>query len=712
MGAPAPSQKTMKTLFSEIQVRSVRRRLVVVLFLLLACASRGTEPVQFLFRLPPDERNPFGRDLWADVDTPSDKTLRLPVFFFGGGQFAVRARASELGEYHLRGVIEKLGTRIAPLAISVAGSDRQVVKTLAAMPQVTGYRGKPARFLFDRGGETYTPVGANVPWASGEPVAFYRHAFSEFNRQDLGWMRIWMAHWGGLNLEWLAPEKGASPPPGILDLRVAADWDKIVAAAEEKNVYLQIVLQHHGQYSTTVNPNWKEHPWNAANPRGFLARPEDFFTSDVAIGLTALKYRYIAARWGYSPAVFAWELFNEVHWVDALKLGHDVEAVAHWHAEMAGYLRAVDPYHHLVTTSTENLRSAIYAKMDFYQPHLYASNLLAGAREFAVSPEKLNRPVFYGEFGDDHVDLTTAQKHAGIALVPPVWASLMGEGVCPAQLWLGPELIQMGRLGELGAVARFVNATRLGEREGLTGFSPATECEVRVPFTLAAGQVWQQRSAPELTVPLDGREPLDFARIPKNFAGTPENLREGFPGRATYHLDLPREMALRVRVTDVGERGSALRVSIDGKVALEKTWPARPAVPPTREKPAIVSFSVPAGQHTLLVENPGAPDWFELAGIDFPQEIPVLAAIGRRGADFIALWVWHREGVFAVKSPRAVAGSLLLEDVPAGSWSVVWWDTLKGIPSAAKILNHPGGLLKVPTPLIDRHAAVVLTRVQ
>ena len=56
------------------------------------------------------------------------------------------------------------------------------------------------------------------------------------------------------------------------------------------------------------------------------------------------------------------------------------------------------------------------------------------------------------------------------------------------------------------------------------------------------------------------------------------------------------------------------------------------------------------------------------------------------------------------------AGTPLLKDVPAGIWHVTWWDTLKGIPAAPVTIAHPGGLLRLPTPPIDRHAAVVLTR--
>ncbi len=667
------------------------------------------QPVELRFKLPASDRNPFARELWAEIITPSQKTLRLPAFFIGNGQFAVRARATEVGEYRLGGIIEKIDDNSAALPVAPAGPDKQRVRKTQSLPPVMGYRGRPAQFLLGNG-KPFTPIGANVAWASSDRVKFHLHAIREFSGQHLNWMRIWMVHWDGLNLDWLPEDMGPSPSPGIFDQRVAADWDKIIATAEENGVYLQIVLQYHGQYSTEVNANWNENPWNAANTRGFLKTPGEFFTSPVARRLTEQKYRYIVARWGYSPAVLAWELFNEVHWTDPIHKGNDDTTVAAWHDTMATYIREIDSYHHLVTTSTEDLRSSVYAKMDYYQPHLYAANILAGARQFVVPPEKLDRPVFYGEAGDDHMGLTTAQKNAGVAIVPPVWASLMGQGRYPAQPWLGEKLIQRGRLGELGAVARFLKASGLELQEGLTPFSPAVECATRVPFTLAGSYVWQRRPAPEIDVPLDGRELAEFSDIPRVYVGSAASLAEGYPGRATYHIEFPSEMVLQVRVVDMGVKGTTLRISVDGQIALEKTWPARATGAPTPERPAVLPLDGPAGRHTLVVENPGGPDWFELAGIDFPHDIPVLAAIGRRSAGFLALWVWHREGVYALKPPAPVGGTLLLEDVPAGAWHVTWWDTLKGVPFAPVVVEHPGGLLRLTVPPINHHAAVVLTR--
>jgi hypothetical protein len=673
--------------------------------------ARAASPVTFVFRLPPDQRDPFVRDIWAEVVTPSQKTLRLPAFFTGSGQFAVRARAEEAGEYHLGRITETTEGRSGELAAKLAGRDNTYVRKVEGRPAVQSAAGAPPRLVLSNG-TSYTPIGANLAWASTGRVEFHLRALKAFAGAGLNWTRIWMVHWSGLNLDWLPEDMGKSPPPGIFDLRVATDWDKIVSLAEDKGIYLQIVLQHHGQYSAGTDSAWKDNPWSAANPGGFLHSPAEFFTSPVAKGLTALKYRYIVARWGWSPAVLAWELFNEVHWVDAMNRDHDEAAVAQWHSEMAAYLRSIDPYHHLITTSTENLRSPIYAEMDYFQPHIYAANVLAGVRQFDPAPDRLDRPVFYGEIGDDKMPFTPEEKSSGVAIVPPVWASLMGKGRYPAQPWLGERLLEKGRLGELGAVARLLAATGLGGREGLTPFSAAVESSVRVPLVLPGCQVWPRRPAPEITVPLDGREPIEFADVPRIYVGSPNSLAEGYPGRATYHLDFPRPVTLRLHIADTGAGGAAIRVSLDGRTLAEKSWPARPANSSGQagSDPAELSFPVTAGAHTVVVENPGGPDWFDLAGIDLGLDTSVLAAVGKCSSDFLVLWVWHRTGVFALDPPAAVSGTVVLDEVPAGIWHVTWWDTLKGVPATPATIDHPGGRLRLGTPPISRHAAVVLTR--
>jgi hypothetical protein len=101
-----------------------------------------------------------------------------------------------------------------------------------------------------------------------------------------------------------------------------------------------------------------------------------------------------------------------------------------------------------------------------------------------------------------------------------------------------------------------------------------------------------------------------------------------------------------------------------------------------------------------------------VSGIDLGLDTSALALVGRRNGRFISAWIWHRTHLYDLEAPTPVSGIIDLDDVPAGSWKVTWWDTARGEPSGSRMVEHPGGMMRIPTPPISRHAAVVLSRAQ
>ena len=678
-----------------------RKPILALVVTALLQTAHAVAPVTFAFKVPPDGRDPLAREIWAEVITPAHGALRLPAYYAGNGQFEVRARADAAGVYRLGPVSER-----GPLAAKAAGPASVTVRTVAKLPQV---RIDGVKFVL-ADGTPFVPIGANLAWAQGDPVPWYRAALKQLSGAGLNWTRIWTSHWGGLNLDWRVD--GHEVPVGQLDPEIAERWDQIVAAAEDDGVHFQFVLQYHGQWvSKGANPNWAGNPWNAKHPGGFLDRAADFFASPHAAELTRQKYRYIVARWGYSPAVMAWELFNEVHWTDALSIDGDVAAVAQWHTEMAAFIRSVDTYRHLVTTSLEDLDSPIYAAMDYYQPHLYATNMLAAVRRFDRDPATLGKPVFYGEMGDDHMILAPEQADSVVELPPIAWASLTGEGRYPAQIWDGWRILSRNGGGEGGALARFVQATRLTELEGMRPFSAVVKGAPTRPLVVEPGETWKKRGAVELTMPMDGREVPEMALVPRIVVGAAHSIQEGYTGSLTLQVNYPQAATARLTIADGGAGSAAVRVQLDGAKVGEASWPALPkGTKDPAPRPKDLPFAVPAGAHTIKVDNPGGEDWIALKGLDLGLETPVLATQGRRGERLIVLWVWNRDGIYAVQAPAAVKGAVAIDDVPAGRWRVTWWDTQKGVPTETRTLEHKGGGVELATPPIARHAAVVLSR--
>jgi Cellulase (glycosyl hydrolase family 5) len=677
--------------------------------LLAHAAAAGPKPIEFDFLVPdnPATTNQYSRELWAEVVTPGGQKLTLPAYYADAGLYAVRARPDEIGAYRFGAVSETtLGIRKTDVVVSLVSPATVQNTARTRLPSILIDPKNPRR-LARTDGLPYLPVGANLAWAPDgvtDRVGYYEKAFPAFAKANLNWMRIWMAHWDGLNLDWLPAYMGPSPKAGVMSAEVAENWDRILAAAEENGVYVQLVLQHHGQYTTASDSNWAENPWNAANPGGFLASPEDFFTDPNARIITLIKYRYIVARWGWSPAIVAWELFNEVHWTDAMRHGREAE-VARWHSDVASYIRSVDVYGHLITTSTESLRSPIYDKMDYCQPHLYAANMIAAARTFETAPTALTKPVFYGEEGDDHQPVTDDVKKAGLNLIPTVWASIMGQGAMAAQPWNGWLIMDQNRLDELGAVFRFLAISRVAMQGDLEPFSCVVECKERFPMRIIAGQFWQRRPAPDFDYPVDGTEPLDAADVPATLVGSAASRADGYPGRATYHLTLAHTGLMAAHVYSVAEAGGGLDVSVDDKIVASHVWAAGKGAPGNPN----LEFAVPAGKHTLVLSNPG-PDWIGVSAVDMGIDISALSLIGRRNDHFIEAWIWNKPNLYLLTPYPAVTGTVDFDNVPAGTWKVTWWNTQKGVPAETKVVVHPGGTLRLETPPIVRHAAVVLTR--
>ena len=70
---------------------------------------------------------------------------------------------------------------------------------------------------------------------------------------------------------------GIFPGAGKLSMQTALRLDRYVEIAEQNDIAIQLTLQHHGQFSTTVNPDWNDNPYNIA-AGGFLSNPAEFFT--------------------------------------------------------------------------------------------------------------------------------------------------------------------------------------------------------------------------------------------------------------------------------------------------------------------------------------------------------------------------------------------------------------------------------------------------
>ncbi len=475
-----------------------------------------------------------------------------------------------------------------------------------------GYIGlDDGRFVVDAG-KPYFPLGHNLGWQQDEGPTLVTQ-LGAMGRAGMNWTRIWACAFDEKNPFY--SRVTPPPPPGELLPAPLKRWERLITAAEEAGVRLQLVLFHHGLFSTEVNPNWNEHPWNAANG-GFLARPQDFFTDPTARDYSKRWLREAVARWAHSPAIMSWELFNEVEWTDLVRKDHDWATVAAWHADMATFLRSIDPYHHLITTSSATEYPALYDAMDYAQPHIYTRNLTVG---IGGANPPLAKPWFFGEFGGNTHGPAAADERNLVR--DGLWASVLAGQPGAAGYWywdrvaqqhLEPEFTHMGRALKLSGLPAHPAARALALE--LAGTSPA-------PLLFSPGRGWGPTKVHRYQLP-DDATPRKLAELSSYLHGPDQKHPNVEVPPLELHFTAPADGTATIHLIAAAPKGAGLQVMLDGLEVSAPTWPAtEPGADGQRHErsdlaPIMVRY--PSGPHVLELRSTG-PDWVSFSNIVLPD---------------------------------------------------------------------------------------------
>jgi hypothetical protein len=692
--------------------------------------GRGTYPkIEASFELNDIQGNPFDyndNDVMVTFQGSDNRSVRVPAFYDGGKTWRVRYTPEVSGRLSIAKV-QNNGHDIQPDKLDRKEFD------VNGTPQAGFVRhdGKDkSKFAFDNG-NSYYPLGHNVAWGTDQPIevkiaqvaeppkdtkkddkqdtkqdskpkeatpaptpntraADYAAIFDKMNKAGENWSRVWATNFDNKNLDW---PKNKKAQIGQLDLDVAKRWDGIVEAAERDSIYFQMVLQHHGQYSTRVDPMWAENPWNSKNG-GFMSNPDEFFSGTRAVALTKAKYRYMIARWGYSPNIMAWELFNEVENTDAVYHKHQDE-VAAWHTAMTAFFRQQDPYKHLVTSSSGTDVAMLGRDLDFYQPHQYPANALATVSDLDL--RKLDRPLFYGEIGPSDTGADPVNF-----LHTALWGSALSESGGAAQYWYWEKVEKDNLYDQFKSTADFVRQSGMLSKRGLLFTAAGVETTEKAPLVLSPGAGYGAAKQTEFTVLPSGLVE-GLGSMPAYLQGTAHH--EMFPS-ATFKTTYPSAGTFTVAIGQVSKNGAHVVVSVDGTQAAEKTFA-------TADKDtaanATLEAKVPAGPHTVKIENTGA-DWATIKTMTLSPYAPSIGTVGKSGKTYAALWLYNRLADGTGKASAEVKGKVTVPGMQAGAYKVTWWDTAAGKPLNEATATADSTGLTVETPSISRDMAVFITR--
>jgi len=356
---------------------------------------------EFAVELESSWKNPYlQEDIALDMvlTSPSGKTLKLPAYYENGNSGQVshwmaRFAPQEKGQYTYRFALSKEGKTVSR---SAAGSFRVVSSGKSGF-----LHGRDNwAFRFDNG-KAFRGVGENLCWESRanddsryfkalheQPKYNYEYMLRSLARHGGNYYRTWISNFN-LPLDWHRNfnSNRYEPSDAYYNPSAIRKIDRMFDLADSLHLYVMLTLGP-GNYSTRDG--------------GFSPTAADFFVNPLSRARYKNRLRYFVARWGYSTSVGAWEFFNEV---DNVQYGNrnkpiSADSIVTWHDEMSRYLKEIDPYKHLVTTSISHrdlkgLNSL--PAIDFNQKHIYKATASI-PRNIVSYEEKFGKPYVIGEY--------------------------------------------------------------------------------------------------------------------------------------------------------------------------------------------------------------------------------------------------------------------------------------------------------------------------
>lgn len=375
-------------------------------------------------------------DLQASYDNPFDQrevsldatfshqggtNLSIPGFWDGEEEWRVRFTPTESGLWTYRiAVTDASGTSDpAEGSITVAPSDHRGFLRIGDQvdPEYS-----PRYFAYEDGTPWYGRGHADLDMSLGgaDPSGKGLRKFSEMAETGENY-EMWWPLWGN-NFIQSTYSSYSQAQMEIIDF--------VMGDAEAKDVAVIFTVWGH-QFLRTGAHEWGDDRWGF-NGFNDLTDIRGFFTDPEAWAWQENLYRYVIARWSYSPALVMWQTVTEINGTESY------EDTDPWHDKVNAYFQDNDPYRHPTTATKSGAEDwpEGHSVMDVPQVHIYhvfGENPIADTLHFVewtqLMWDREMKPNWAGEYGNEvqvsypefmH-NANWASLVAGAALTPTEW---------------------------------------------------------------------------------------------------------------------------------------------------------------------------------------------------------------------------------------------------------------------------------------------------
>ncbi len=412
--------------------------------------------------------NPFDPEqveLWAEFTAPSGRVWNIWGFYNPtnwDSEWMVRFTPTEQGEWsYVVKVRDSEGTtETEPAEFRVGPSRRRGFLGIA----------ENHRYLQHDDGSSFYGVGL---WYNDD---YHRRGHGQITQTALDELK-------GLGVNFICfyptPLETAGSGVGRYDQDRAGRLDEIFAWCEERDIRIAWNLVFHSYISEAMwgggNDRYRSNPYRN------VVEAKDWFASDESWKRQQNLYRYIIARWGYSPSLFMWFIVDEINGTDGFKA--DETTALDWCRRMNDYFHEHDPYRR-PTTGTQSghvihwwkegyeifdvAAREIYEAQEFPMPAGGKPDLIndhplrASYRNYAVQTARLwaefHKPAIIGECGFDHTYYEPGMPGYLATYHNALWSAL-ANGSCATPFWwnYSPYLNDGIVTGQLRSFSRFVN---------------------------------------------------------------------------------------------------------------------------------------------------------------------------------------------------------------------------------------------------------------